>query len=74
MRKPLEMLEAYRNGDTLSDDELVTLAISMETIAASCHPFGDLFTLQARYASEVAATCRMYLAARRENTKRRKSV
>ena len=46
MRHPNAILETYRRGDKLSDEELEFLRKSMQDIADSTSRFGDLFTLQ----------------------------
>lgn len=71
MRSQLQVLQAYRDGDRLTDEELTALANDMMALAAAASPYGDMFRLQAVYARGVADACIGYLKARRDGRERR---
>lgn len=70
MRHRREILDTYRRGDRLSDDELEFLQRDMQAIADAVSGYGDLFTLQFAYAQRVADDCRSFRESRRESAKR----
>ena len=70
MRHTREILDAYRRGDALPDDELEHLRQSMQGIADAVSGYGDLFTLQYAYAQRVADDCREFQRNRAERATR----
>lgn len=70
MRHRREILDTYRRGDKLPDDELEFLRATMQEIADAVSGFGDLFTLQYAYAQRVADDCRDFQRSRAESAKR----
>ena len=65
MRHPTTVLKAYQLGDHIDDDELEMLAAEMQSIADNASKFGEIFSLQTRYADKVAYDCKAFLKARR---------
>lgn len=70
MRHRREILDTYRRGDKLPDDELEFLRQTMQDIADAVSGFGDLFTLQYAYAQRVADDCRQFQQHRADRAKR----
>lgn len=70
MRHRREILDTYRRGDKLPDDELEFLRQTMQDIADAVSGFGDLFTLQYAYAQRVADDCRQFQKSRIEGARR----
>lgn len=65
-RHPSTILEAYRRGDRLTDEELKILARKMGELSDLCNDFGEMFTLQGSYAEKVRHDCREFLRNRSE--------
>lgn len=59
-----EILDTYRRGDRLDDDELERLRSKMQSVADALSGLGDLFALQQSYAMKVASDCRSFINAR----------
>lgn len=70
MRHRREILDTYRRGDKLQDDELAFLRSEMQAIADAVSGYGDLFMLQFAYAQRVADDCRQFQEHRAEMAKR----
>lgn len=64
MRHPRTILEAYRRGDRLPDDELHLLHEKMKALNEAASEFGEIFHLQAVYAAKVEWDCREFMRAR----------
>lgn len=70
MRTINEIFASHKKGHKLTDDELIRLAVLMESIADASVQVGDIFLLQTAFAAEVARDCRHILRARRANAGR----
>ena len=70
-RHPSTLLEVFRRGDHLTDEELEILARKMGELSDLCNDFGPMFTLQGSYAEKVRHDCRTFLLKRRESAANR---
>lgn len=66
MKSIKEILETYRRGDKLDDDELEQLREKMQQVVDATRDFGDLFVLQYAYAIQVVKNCESFQRARQE--------
>lgn len=67
MRYKAKLLEVYRNGDRLEDDELEYLSAELSRLADELFAYGDMFRLQAIYFNKVAYDCKAFLKFRKES-------
>lgn len=65
-RHPAAILEDYRRGDRLNDEDLAALREDMEEIDELVGKYGDMFELTSAYARSVAWQCRQHQRSRRE--------
>lgn len=65
MKQLNDILETYRRGDRLTDDEMDALNKAMKALADAASPFGDLFLTTYIYAKQVRMSTDDYLAHRR---------
>lgn len=66
MRHARTILNDFRNGNHLPDDELALLKSKMEQLADLASEFGEIFTLQFAYAQHVVNDCYSFQQARAE--------
>jgi hypothetical protein len=68
------VLDRYRQGDRLTDDELNMLHAKMQHLSDVSSEFGDIFTLQRAYAQKVADDCLDYKNSRAERAAKLKNL